>query len=95
MPTLVLKLVLTPLLVGGASVAARAGDRRSGAGSSRCRSRPARSCTSWRWTRALCSRVGPTLALAVIIALSISAIALRRIRHATTGGEPEPLPEPA
>jgi hypothetical protein len=39
--------------------------------------------------------VGPTLALAVIIALSISAIALRRIRHATTGGEPEPLPEPA
>lgn len=39
--------------------------------------------------------VGPTFVLAIIVALSISAIALRRIRQATTDAEPESLPEPA
>lgn len=39
--------------------------------------------------------VGPTFILAILVAVSISAVALRGIRRTAAGEEPEVLPEPA
>ena len=40
--------------------------------------------------------IAPTFALAIVVAVSISAVALRRIRHSAVGDDgPDALPEPA
>ena len=79
MAPLLLKLTLTPVLIGGASLAARRWDRPRAAGSSPCRSPPGRLLCTWPWTGA------PSLPRARPRARSVDCSATRPSPSPTAG----------